>query len=68
MMGLALEIGALIIVHEILRQLETSIHFSFKSMLFDGFLSLNLVDAFFVFSRYLSLHLQVVAHLHLIFY
>ena len=67
MMSLALEVGALVIINEILRQLETSVHFSLERMLFDGLLSLYMFNALLILSRYFSFHLQVVAHLHLVF-
>jgi len=67
MIGLALEIGALVIISEILWQLETSVHFSFERMLFDGLLSLYMINPLLILSRYFSFHLQVVAHLHLVF-
>ena len=66
-MSLALEVGTLIIVDEILWQLETSVHFSFKRMLFDGFLSLYVLNTLFILSGYFPFHLQVVTHLHLVF-
>jgi hypothetical protein len=67
MMSLTLEVGALVIINEILRQLETSVHFSLERMLFDGLLSLYMFNVLLILSRYFSFHLQVVAHLHLVF-